>query len=131
MAIGASVRRSLLGRRHRRDRDESSGPADLRVIESRAGSSPVLGSELEVPVTGPLREAPEQVPEVGLGSRSWSLQEAMREKTLAAASAWSSLPTKSHAFLPWRVVLNMRRKPTALANISSIGEASTQGRPPP
>lgn len=34
------------------------------------------------------------------GSRLWSLQEAKREKRLAAAEAWSSQPKKSQALRP-------------------------------
>ena len=63
----SSVRRRLLFRGERRHGHVSDRPLHLDVIEASARSRPVLGCELEVAISRPVRQHADDVGEVALG----------------------------------------------------------------
>lgn len=71
--------------RKRRHGHVPDGQLELGFVEASAGARPVLGSELEVPIAGPVRQNADDVGEVSLGVEAVQDHDAMREKMSAAA----------------------------------------------
>src|SRR5687768_15774880 len=67
-----SARRGLLFR-GRRDRERSDLGLELARIESVLGLDPILRSELEISIFGPMRQHAKEVSEIALGIESMEL----------------------------------------------------------